>query len=79
MKHDHHASRFPFHETIILEVTFDMQTSNRKAIMILSFTLIVVMLGGGSVIMFISFLISLVWVSQGRKGATSPGVQLASD
>jgi len=32
-----------------------------------------------SVIMFIGFLISLVWVSQGRKEATSPGVQLASD
>ena len=33
----------------------------------------------GSVIMFIGFLISLVWVSQGTKETTSPGVQLASD
>jgi DHA1 family multidrug resistance protein-like MFS transporter len=33
----------------------------------------------GSAIMFIGFLISLVWVSQGRKEITSPGVQPASD
>ena len=33
----------------------------------------------GSAIRFIWFLISLVWVSQGRKETTSPGVQLASD
>jgi DHA1 family multidrug resistance protein-like MFS transporter len=33
----------------------------------------------GSVIMFIGFLISLAWVSPGRKEITSPRVQLASD
>ena len=32
-----------------------------------------------SAIMFIGFLINLVWVTQGRKETTSPGVQLASD
>jgi DHA1 family multidrug resistance protein-like MFS transporter len=33
----------------------------------------------GSVIMFVGFLISLAWVSPGRKEITSPRVQLASD
>ena len=33
----------------------------------------------GSVIMFIGFLISLVWVSQAGRETTSPGAQLASE
>jgi DHA1 family multidrug resistance protein-like MFS transporter len=33
----------------------------------------------GSVMMFIGFLISLVWVSQGRKETTGAGLQPAAD
>jgi uncharacterized protein YqgC (DUF456 family) len=67
-----------------------MKTNGRKQIAILSFTLVVVMLGfgmvipiypylSGAVIMFIGFLISLVWIRQHGTETTSTGLQPAAD
>jgi len=33
----------------------------------------------GSALMFVGFVVSLVWVSQGKREATSAGVQPAGD